>query len=257
MMRSVYETSEFHDQGDHAGLREPAPTAARAVWVGISSTPIETDAGEIAAGPSEAGDQACCNRVGAGVENDRDRRGRVLRRERRSVTALGHDHVDLAGDEVGSQRGQPIKLTLGPAVFDRHVLSVEVAGFAQPLAESGELQLNQRFHAGVKPAKEADHRHRLLLLRAGEERIRRRAGENRHEIAASHSHPPHVVDMNYRATGPFPIAGESRLPTHNGNSLVRPLQRPSSQGKFRRGATALRRVVTGCRARPLLPIATK
>jgi hypothetical protein len=35
---------------------------------------------------------------------------------------------------------------------------------------------------------EADHRHRLLL-RAGQERIRRRAGENRHEIPASHPQP--------------------------------------------------------------------
>ena len=48
-----------------------------------------------------------------------------------------HDHVDLAADEVGGQCGQPIIVALRPAVFDRHVLSLDVAGFAQSLAERG------------------------------------------------------------------------------------------------------------------------
>ena len=77
-------------------------------------------------------------------------------------------------------------MTLGAPVFDRHVLSVDIAGFAQSLAESGELQLSLRFSAGRKRAKESDHRHRLLL-RAQGERPRRRSGENRREISAPHA----------------------------------------------------------------------
>ena len=50
---------------------------------------------------------------------------------------LGHDHVDLAADEIGGQCGQPIIVALRPAVFDRHVLSLDIAGFAQSLAERG------------------------------------------------------------------------------------------------------------------------
>ena len=35
----------------------------------------------------------------------------------------------------GGQGGQPVIVALCPAVFDRHVLSLDVAGFAQPLVE--------------------------------------------------------------------------------------------------------------------------
>ena len=39
-------------------------------------------------------------------------------------------------DEIGGQGGQPIIVALCPAVFDRHVLSLDVAGFAQPLVDA-------------------------------------------------------------------------------------------------------------------------
>ena len=56
----------------------------------------------------------------------------------------GRDHVDLAADEIGGQCGQPIIAALRPAVFDRHVLSLDVAGFAQSLAERGHKRCNGR-----------------------------------------------------------------------------------------------------------------
>ena len=55
-----------------------------------------------------------------------------------------HDHVDLAADEVGGQCGQPIIAALRPAVFDRHILSLDIAGFAQSLAERGHKRCNRR-----------------------------------------------------------------------------------------------------------------
>jgi len=63
-------------------------------------------------------------------------------------------------------------LTLSPAVFDRNVLSLDIAGFAQPLANSGHKRHEQ---AGRRAAEEADHRHRLLLRARGERPCDRRA----------------------------------------------------------------------------------
>jgi len=64
----------------------------------------ESEAREVATRPGETGDQALLDRVAAG-EDDRDRRGLAFRRERGRGAAACHDHVDLAADEVGGQRG--------------------------------------------------------------------------------------------------------------------------------------------------------
>ena len=66
--------------------------------------------------------------------------------------------VDLAADEIGRQCGQPIIVAFRQAVFDRHVLSLDIAGFAQSLAERGHQSRARRGGPEV-----ADHRHRLLL----------------------------------------------------------------------------------------------
>src|SRR5215472_13797842 len=99
-------------------------------------------------------------------------------------------------------------MALGKAVFDRYVLSLHIAGFAQSLVERGEKRCSPR--AGQAAAEDADHRHRLLL-RAGQERIRRRAQENRHEIAAPHAHPAMTLGMDYGSLEPLPKLHEWRL----------------------------------------------
>jgi len=76
--------------------------------------------------------------------------------------------------------------TLGPTIFNRQVLSLDVAGFSQSLPERRHKRCKR---AGRTAAEDTDHRYRLLL-RAGGERVRRRSGENRHEITASHAPPP-------------------------------------------------------------------
>ena len=53
------------------------------------------------------------------------------------------DHVDLAADEIGGQRRQPIVVVLCPAVFDRDVLALDVAGVAQSLAKRGRKGCNR------------------------------------------------------------------------------------------------------------------
>ncbi|HEX3410283.1 MAG TPA: hypothetical protein VHT00_01080 [Stellaceae bacterium] len=58
----------------------------------------------------------------------------------RGDAARSYDHVDLAADEIGGQCRQSIIAALRPAVFDRHVLSLDIAGFAQSLAEPGHIR---------------------------------------------------------------------------------------------------------------------
>src|SRR5439155_3400935 len=78
---------------------------------------------------------------------------------------------------------QPIRMALRPAVFDRNILSLDVAGFAQSLAERGYIRGNR---TGRRSAEDTDHRHRLLL---GAQRRGRghRAAQNEHEFAVVHS----------------------------------------------------------------------
>ena len=113
-----------------------------------SSTAEEAHAGDIAARPVEAGDEANSDRVGADREHDRNRRGGGFRGKRRSV-ARCDDHCHLAADQIGRQRWQPIVLILRPAVFDRDVLTFDIAGLLQALTECGHTKA--RAAAGGPP----------------------------------------------------------------------------------------------------------
>src|SRR5262245_10592856 len=77
-------------------------------------------------------------------------------------------------------------LALGPAVFDRHTTSLDVASFLQATAErSQDIRIRLRQCAAEKP----DHRYRRLL-RARRERPRSdRAAEQCDELAPPHGLP--------------------------------------------------------------------
>src|SRR5438445_8922052 len=77
-------------------------------------------------------------------------------------------------------------MALRKAVFDRQILSLDVAGFAQSLAERGDKR-RERVVGGW--AEDADHRHRLLL-RAACERISHRAAECDEQFAPFHQDTP-------------------------------------------------------------------
>src|SRR5262249_50917725 len=141
----------------------------------------DAEAREVAARPGQAGDEASRDRV-AYAEDDRDRRGCVFRCDCRDA-ALGHDHVDLAADEVGSQGGQPIIAVLRRAVFNRYVLSLDMAGVAEPETERGQTRC---IRAGRADAEETDDRHRLLL-RAEGARGSHHAAQEQHQLAPRHS----------------------------------------------------------------------
>src|SRR6266480_1053032 len=114
----------------------------------------EVDTRNVAAWTSETGDKAGCDWIDAASEDDRDRRGCTFRRDSRWA-AKGSNHIDTVGDEIRGQCGQPIIVSLRPAVFDRHVLAIDVARLAQSLVERGDI----RRSAGRQAAAEiADHR---------------------------------------------------------------------------------------------------
>ncbi len=107
-----------YQQSDHAGLRHQLGQQLQSLEGQLGEH--EADARARAARPGETGDEAGRNRVGADDEDNRDRRGCALRRERRLVAGRD-DQINLAADEVGGQFGQPIIVTLRPTIFDRQV----------------------------------------------------------------------------------------------------------------------------------------
>ena len=164
--------ARVHQEGDHPGLRNQL--GQQLELLGRQFDGEGAEAREVAARPGDTGDQAVPDRVVDAGENDRDRRGRVLRRACCRDGAR-RDHVDLAADEVGSQCRQPIIVAFRKAVFDRHVLSLDIAGFAQSMMERRHIRSRR---AGRPAVEVPDHRHRLLLRTGGVRPCDRRAAED-------------------------------------------------------------------------------
>jgi len=144
---------------------------------------------EVTARSVQAGYETDLNRIGAGHENNGNRGGRSLGRYRRLAVRGNHGH--LAANQIGCQCRQSIAVPFRPAVFDRHVPALDIAGFHQALAKRGQ-EVCILF--GRPCVQEADHRHRWLL-RACRERPRgRRATEQRDERAPV----PHSITSSAR-----------------------------------------------------------
>jgi hypothetical protein len=96
----------------------------------------EARAGDIAARPVEASDEAQFDRVAATIEKDGNGGGCRLGDQRR--TGIRYDHGDLTANQIGRQSRQSIELALGPAIFDRDVAAFDVVGILQTVAECGD-----------------------------------------------------------------------------------------------------------------------
>ena len=125
---------------------------------------------DVATGPGEARDETKPDRVFADGKDDWDRRGCRLGRECGRVSRRG-DHRDLSTNQIACQRRQSIQLSLGPTIFDRDVLPLDVSGLVQASAKRAQTDCILTVRSR---AEEPDHRHRRLL-RARRERPRRRA----------------------------------------------------------------------------------
>ena len=140
------------------------------------------DAGQVAARPGEARDKTKLDRVFADDENDGDRRGCRLGRQRRLIPPSATITATSPAHQFGRQRRQPIGLTLRPAVFDRDVLAFDIAGSFRPWRNAAQtLRLPRqatRRRETRSPASPA-------AARAPRAASSRRAAEQRDELAPS------------------------------------------------------------------------
>ena len=132
---------------------------------------------------AETGDESVLNRVPTD-EEDWNRCGRRLGRERWRRTATRDYDRNTAADKVFRQTGQAIVLAPSPTKFDRYVFAFDIAGFIQSLAERGQIG---HVALGRPGAEVPDHRY-WWLLRTRLTRPRgRRTAEKRNELASLHS----------------------------------------------------------------------
>jgi hypothetical protein len=99
---------------------------------------------------------------------------------------VAHDdhHADLATHQIGYEFWKAIEPAFRPAIFDGDVATLDITGLRQSLAQGGKAAPHRI--AGRRGAEIADNWHRRLL-RARRDRPRRRAAEQRDELAACHS----------------------------------------------------------------------
>jgi hypothetical protein len=94
---------------------------------------IEKEAGDVAAWPREARDQAAGDRVGLQVMRDDGDGGRGGSHDVHSAGADGSDDVDLAVDQLGRQRRQAGRIAVGSLRDELDLLRHPKSGGAQPL----------------------------------------------------------------------------------------------------------------------------
>src|SRR5215467_15318271 len=143
----------------------------------------EAHAGHIAIWSAEASDEPELDRIAADAKDNRDRRGRRLDHHRRTVVARV-DHGHWLAEEIGGQRHQAVILVFSVLVVDRDVAALDKAHAAKALAKRS---LHLRGGRTRAAAQIPDHRHWLPLRACRERPRRRRAAEQRDEVAPSHS----------------------------------------------------------------------
>src|SRR5262249_3666557 len=137
----------------------------------------------IAARVAEACHNSRLHRIGAGGKDNGDSGSRRFRRKGRYRADWRNNNSYLTLDQIGRHFPKPAIFTVRPAKFDRDILALSVAGFGNALSKCRE-QASAWFRRARM--QEADYRH-LLLLRSCSQRPRRRAAEQRDELAPPHS----------------------------------------------------------------------
>jgi len=127
----------------------------------------------------------CSKETRSGSENDRDCLGCCFRCQS-CRWPTGHNHIDPFCDKLSGQCRQPAVLTFAPAEIDRNVLTFDIPGIFQTGPEGAHQAHAQRI-AGRCAIEPSDHRHDRLLRARHKRQCRRRAAEQRDELAAFHS----------------------------------------------------------------------
>src|SRR5262245_13423878 len=149
---------------------------------------LTRQAGDVAARSRQTLDDACANRISRSREHDRDHRCRLLGRERRE-SVVRHDNIDLKPDELGGDLGKSLVASLGPAILDCEIAAVAPPQFPQSPNKGGSPFALCRCRTGAQQANDRW----LALLRARRQRPRRRAADERDELAPFHCPRPPVL----------------------------------------------------------------
>src|SRR5262249_44791 len=120
-------------------------------------------ASDVASRSIEVWNKASHDWIKANDEHNRDSGCRRLGCEGSAPTPDGHDNCNILTNQVPGQCRQLIKLPVGPAECDVHVLALDVASVFQTLAES---RLDRCGFPRRSAAQEPDHRYRQLRARA-------------------------------------------------------------------------------------------
>src|SRR5262249_15340854 len=143
-------------------------------------------AGDVAARPRQAIDEAGADRIGDDREHDRNGAGRLTQGPQCGA-GKSHDDVRPERDQFGREFANAIGIPCGPAVIDPHVAALGPARLLQSLQERRDAGLAYRMVFGERH-KHTDALDLRALLRTRRERPRDcRAAEQRDELAAFHS----------------------------------------------------------------------
>src|SRR5262249_43336952 len=98
-------------------------------------------------------------------------------------------------NQIGRQRREPVVLQLCPAIFDRHVLAFDVAGFVEAFVESGHDAGRLGGRACAEPS---DHPRRPLLPARREQAGCHPASENAEKTPPKYFF--HLISSSARAS---------------------------------------------------------
>src|SRR5262249_35677824 len=93
------------------------------------------DAGDVAAGLVEGGNEPRLDGIATYGEHDGDCSGRLLGRERSAQSAGHRDYRHLATHQVGHETGHLVVLAVCPAILDRDVAAFDKASLVQSITE--------------------------------------------------------------------------------------------------------------------------
>jgi hypothetical protein len=149
------------------------------------------EAGQVAAGMSEALHQAISDRITAADEDHRNRASRLLRRFRRGV-AVGEHHIRRLTQYPHNRRSHPIGVTRAPVIIDLKISTDRPADLLELVLECRGAELSLRIVLGVQH-EYADPTGPVGLRTGDKRRGRRSACKHNDELA-----PPHAAPLGSR-----------------------------------------------------------
>src|ERR1700730_3676044 len=142
---------------------------------------------EITARMIKAIDETNLDRVGAEHENDRDcLRGPFCGKRRWGPTRRS-DHGHRTANQFSCKRWQPIVMAFRPAVFYRHIPTIDITSFGQASLESSNFVTPRLEGLAVE---KPDRRHGGLLCAHCKRPRSRRAAKQADELPPSHGGSP-------------------------------------------------------------------